>query len=176
MHQKKYWASKVPLSLALLFLVNVILIAAIQILAFYRYPAQPDPASLARYDPVYEDCRILIGDSVNYLNASLAETNHGQIHLVVTKAHTIAYGRGKILYAEPVEIPSTGEQTVYVKNGIHTSEIAVGNTVDGFPHVTIRYGYGGTIKELSVLYMALAAVLEALELIVFHLIRKNLLS
>ena len=74
MHQEKYWASKVPLPMALLFLANILVILAVQILVFYRYPAAPEPASLAKYDPVYASSRILAEDSRNYLTASLVET------------------------------------------------------------------------------------------------------
>lgn len=174
MHREKYWSSKAPLPLALLFLFNVFLVAAVQILAFYPYPAQPDATSLEKYDPVYEECRILIGDSVNYLTATLAETKDGQTHLVVTKAHAVAYGRGKIIYAKPVEIPASGECVISVKNGIHTNEIRIKVIPTGEPTVTISYGYSGGIREAAPLFMLLAALLEALELIVFHLIKQNL--
>ena len=165
-----------PLSLALLFLLNVLIIAAGQILIFYRSPAQPDAASLASYDPVYEGSNVLISDKSGYLTAALVETSDKQIHLVVTKIHSLAYNRGRILYAEPVELPVSGEISVSVKNGVHTSRILAGNTAADFPYVTIEYGYSGTIREQSVLYLILAAVLEALELMAFHLIRKNLFS
>ena len=173
MRQEKYWASRVPLPLALLFVLNVFLIVAFQLLFLYRYPAQPDATALARYDTVYDGCTIAGSDSVSGLNASLVETADGQTHLVVTKAHDVAYGRGKILYAEPVEEPQSGEQAVFVKNGIHTSEIRIA-PVPGGTSVSIQYGYSGGLKEITALYMLLAAVLEALELLVIHFIRKNL--
>ena len=174
MHREKYWSSKVPLPLALLFLFNVFLVAAVQILAFYPYPAQPDAASLEKYGSAYEECRILNKDSVNYLTASLVQTHDGQIHLVVTKAHEVAFGRGRILYAEPVEIPDKEEIAVFVINVIHTSEIRIQAIPSDVPAVTIHYGYSGGIRETSVLYLLLAASLEAIELMVLHLIKRNL--
>ena len=176
MHREKYWSSKVPLPLALLFVLNVLLIFAAEVLFLYTFPAQPGAEDLAKYDPVYKGSRVLISDERSYLGASLVEASDGQTHLVVTRYHSIAYNRCRILYAEPVEIPASGEQTVSVKNGIHTSEIGIGNTVADYPFVAIRYSNTGTIREQSVIYMLLAAVLEALELAVFYLIQKNLMS
>lgn len=169
MQNEKYWHSKIPLSLALLFLVNVFLIVGAELLFFYRYPAQPDAYTLAKFDSVYEGSTILHSDSISYLTASLVETADGQTHLVVIRSHGVAYGRGKIIYSEPVEITNS-EQTVYVKNGIHTSEIRI----TGGDTVTIHYGYSGGVKEATTRYMFLGAVLEALELLVWHFIKKNL--
>lgn len=172
--QEKYWASKVPLPLALLFVLNVFLVVVFQLLFFYRYPAQPDAAALAKYNSLYSDCTILNSDSISGLTASLVETDDGNIHLVVTKSHGVAYGRGRILYAEPLEMPDTAEQIVYVKNGIHTSEIVITNIVPGDQTVTIRYGYSDGFRSSAIWYIAIAAILEALELMVLHLIKGNL--
>lgn len=174
MHRDKYWASKIPLPLALLFLLNVFLIAAVELLFIYKYPAQPDAAALARYDEVYEGSRVSIGDSIAGLTASTVEIADGQIHLVVTKGHSVVFGRGKIIYAEPVEMPESGEVTVYVKNGIHTSQIELKDIPTGVWSVTIHYGYSGGIRETTVFYMVLGAVLEGLELLVLYFIQKNL--
>ena len=174
MHQEKYWASKVPLPLALLFLVNIFVIVGVQLLFFYKFPAQPDETALAKYDAVYEDSDVFIQDSSNDLTASLVKTAGGQTHLVVTKSHNIAFGRGKIIYAEPVEMSESGEVTVYVKNGVHTSEIVIKDIPTGVWSVTIQYSYSGGIREATAFYMVLAAVLEALELIILHFIKRNL--
>lgn len=175
MHKEKYWASKVPLPLALLFLVNVFIIVGVQLLLFYKLPAQPNETALAKYNAVYEDCDVFIQDSSNYLTASLVKTAGGQTHLVVTKGHSIAFSRGKIIYAEPVEVPESGEVTVYVKNGIHTSEILIKDIPTGVWSVTIQFSSSGGIKELTAFYMVLAALMEALELMILYFIQKHLL-
>ena len=174
MRQEKYWASKVPLPLALLFVLNVFLIVAFQLLFLYRYPAQPDAAALAGYDAVYEGATIKNSDSSYYLHASLVETSGGECHLVVTQAHVLAYGRGKVVYAQPVSMPESGEQAVYVKTGVHTSEIVLTQIPSGGTAVTIQYSNTGIIREATAFYMFLGAVLEGLELLVIHFIRKNL--
>lgn len=174
MQNEKYWASKIPVSLALLFLVNVFLIVGVELLFFYKHPAQPDEISLAKYDAVYEGCDVFNQDSVNYLTASLVETADRQTHLVVTKAHSVFFGRGKIIHSENIEMPESGELTVYVKNGVHTSEIEIKDIPTGVWAVTIHYGYSGGIKEATSWYMFLGALLEALELLVWHFIKKNL--
>ncbi len=174
MRQEKYWASKVPLPLALLFVVNVFLIVAFQLLFLYRYPAQPDAAVFARYDAIYEDSTVKNSDSKYYLTASLVETTDGQTHLVVTQAHPIAYNRGKIVYAQPVELPESGENILYVKTGIHTSEFEIKAIPGGMWCVNILYGNTGNIREFYAVYLLLGALLEALELLVIHFIKKNL--
>lgn len=172
--REKYWASKVPLPLALLFLLNVFLIVAVELLFIYKYPAQPDAAALARYDGVYEGSSVIIGDSIAGLSASTVETADGQTHLVVTKAHSLVIGRGKVIYAEPVQMPESGELTVSVKNGIHTSQIELKDIPSGAWAATIHYAYSGGIKEATAFYMILAAVLEGLELLVAYFIKRNM--
>lgn len=174
MHREKYWASKVPLPLALLFLVNVFLIVGAELLFFYKYPAKPEGADLAKYNAVYEDSDVFIRDDHYSLIASLANTNDGQTHLVVTKTHPLFYSRGKIVYAQPVEMPEAGEVLLRVKTGIHTSEIEIKDIPTGVWSVNVLYGNTGNVREITVIYMVLAAVLEALELLVIHFIRKNL--
>jgi len=167
MHREKYWRSKIPLSLALLFLLNVFLIMAVELLVFYPHPSELDAAMLENYDPAYADVRILSMDDSSYLVAHLVQTPEDSRHLVVTKRHPFIYSRAKIIHAEPLPSDESSEQVIYVKNGIHTSEIAV----TGGNMVTMRYGYGGGIREITTLYLVLGAVLEGLELLIWHLIK-----
>jgi len=172
--REKYWASKVPLSLALLFLLNVFLVMAGELLFFYKYPSKPEGADLARYDGVYEGSDVFIRDEHYDLIASLAKTADGQTHLVMTKSHPLVYSQARILYAEPVEMPEAGEVLLRVKTGIHTSEIEVKDIPSGVWSVNVLYGNTGNIREITAYYMVLAALLEALELLVIHFIKQNL--
>ena len=99
--REKYWASKVPVSLALLFLLNVFLVMGGELLFFYKYPSKPEGADLAKYDTVYEGSDVFIRDDHYSLIASLVNTADGQTHLVVTQPHTLVYSRSKMprLYA-----------------------------------------------------------------------------
>ena len=174
MRQDKYWASKVPLPLALLFLLNVFLIIAVELLFFYKYPAVADEAVLGKYDPAWIGGTVINRDDRSSLLAYLIETPEEETRLLVVKRHSIAHGRGRVLYDEPVQMPESGELTVPVRNGIHTSEISIMDIPSSFWSVTVEYSNTGTIKETTAWYMFLAAVLEALELIVIHFVKKNL--
>lgn len=174
MHQDKYWASKVPLPLALLFLINVILVIGCELLFFYKYPAVVDDAALVKYDSSLIGSTIVNRDESNTLHAYLVETAQGDHRLLVVKKHSIFFGKGKPICNERVEMPDSGELTVYVKNGIHTSEIFLQDIPSGIWAITVQYGYSGTVKESTAFYMVLAAALEALELLIIHFIKKNL--
>ena len=168
MHREKYWRSKIPL--ALLFLLNIFLIMTVELLAFYPHPSKLNTAMLENYDPACADCTILSSDTSGYLESYLAQASDGSVHLIVIKSHPVFLKRAKMLHAAPVTVDDSGEQPVYVKNGIHTSEIVItgGNTV------TIRYGYDGTLQEMTTLYLVLGAALEGLELLIWHLIRHGI--
>ena len=172
--REKYWASKVPVSLALLFLLNVFLVMGGELLFFYKYPSKPEGADLAKYDTVYEGSDVFIRDDHYSLIASLVNTADGQTHLVVTQPHTLVYSRSKIIYAQPVEMPASGEVLLYVKTGIHTSEIEIKDIPSGVWCVNILYGNNGNIRGITTYYMVLAALLEALELMVVHFIKNRL--
>ena len=172
--REKYWASKVPLPLALLFLVNVLLVIGLELLFVYKHPAIPEGADLAKYSTIYEDCNVVNQDSQNRLTASLVETADGQTHLVVTKGHSLALGRGNIIYAQPVSMEDSDEITVNVKNVIHTSTVIIRKVPTDLLAVTIEYSASGGVKEVTAWYMFLAAVLEALELLVIHFIKTRL--
>lgn len=175
MYREKYWSSKVPLGLALLFVLNILFVLAAELLFVYKYPARQDAAALARFDSAYESSTVFAQDSRNRLTAALVYTYNDQPHLVVTRAHLIASGRGRIIYAQPVELPESGALTVSVKNGIHTSEILVQKATDDSLSVAFEYAASGGIREYAAIYMLLAALLEGLELLIANLIKRNLM-
>ena len=149
------------------FLLNVFLIMAVELLIFYPHPSELDATMLENHNPAYGDCRILSMDDSSDLVAYLVQTPEDSRHLVVTKRHPFIYSRAKIIHAEPVASDENGEQVIYIKNGIHTSEIAI----TGRNAVTLRYSYGGGISEVTTLYLVLGAALEGLELLIWHLIK-----
>ncbi len=170
MHRNKYYSSKTPLPLVLLFLLNVFLMVVFQLLVSYKLPVKADASVFAKYNPAWTGCTILSQDSYGTsLETYLMELPDGSRQLVTAKPHSIVFGRAKIVDTQVVE-PDEAEQIFYVKNGVHTSEIAVigGNTV------TIRWGYGGSMAETGALYLALGAAMEGLELLVYYFIKRNL--
>ena len=170
MHREKYFLSKTPLPLVLLFLLNIFLIVAFQLLFVFKYPSSMDETVLGKVNPQWADCTILSQDNYSTsLEAYLIENPDGSRQLVTLKPHSFVFGRAKLTDTQMVE-PKEAEQIFYVKTGVHTAEIAVigGNTVD------IKYGYGGSMTEALALPMVLSAALEGLELLVYYLIKKNL--
>jgi hypothetical protein len=172
--QEKYWASKVPISLTLLFLVNVFLIIALELLFVYQYPTAVDEAVLGKYNPTWSGSSVISRDESSSLNAYLIGTPETETQLLVVKKHSVFFGRGKAIYSAPVEMPESGEVTVSVRNGLHTSQIVIKDIPTGVWSVSILYSYSGGIREATSYYMILAATLEALELMVLHFIKKNL--
>lgn len=172
--REKYWASRVPLPLALLFLLNMFLVMGAELLFFYKYPSKPEGADLAKYSTVYEGSDVFIQDDHYDLIASLANTADSQTHLVLTKTHPLVYSRSKIVYAQPVEMPEAGEVLLRVKTGVHISEIEIKDIPSGVWSVNILFGNTGNIREITAWYMVLAALLEALELMIFHFIKTRL--
>lgn len=165
MHNDKYYRSKIPLRLVLMFLVNLFLVMAVEILAIYKYPAQLDKSTLAKYDSCYSGCTILSTDSVGKLSCYLVETETGEIHLVTTRIHGIFFSRADIVDVQTVDAAQT---TLSVKIGIRTSEISVtGQTV------SIRFANLANYKNIASYYIALTAVLEAAELLVVYFIKRD---
>ena len=171
MRKEKYYSSKMPLSLVLLFLLNIILVVSFQLLFRYTLPANADETALSKHDPAFSGSAILSQDSYSMdLNAYLLELPDGSHMLVTTKPHPIIFGRAKLISAQQVDLSIPQDQVFYIKNGIHTSEVIVSanNTV------TISYGYGGGMNETLALYMVLAAAMEGAELLAYYFIKKNL--
>jgi len=170
MYKEKYYSSKTPLPLVLLFLLNIFLVVAFQLLFVFKYPTNMDEAALGKVNPQWADCTILSQDSYSTsLEAYLIELPDGSRQLITLKPHGIIFGRSKLAGTQILE-PQEAEQIFYVKTGVHTAEISVigGDTVD------IRYGYGGSMTEALALPIVLSAALEGLELLVYYLIKKNL--
>lgn len=168
MHRNKYFQSKVPLALVLLFLLNVFFLVCGELLLVYKYPAELTEVSIAQYDPAWAGSRILSNDNYSTsLNSCVAELPDGSRMLITARPHRIVFGRAKPVDIRPID-PDLQEQIFYVKNGIHTAEIAVydGTTVD------IRWGYSNNIS--TTYYTALGGILSALELLVYYFIKKKL--
>ena len=170
MYKEKYYSSKTPLPLVLLFLLNMFLVVAFQLLFVFKYPTSMDETALGKVNPQWTDCTILSQDNYSTsLEAYLIELPEGGRQLITLKPHSFVFGRAKLADTQMVD-PVEAEQIFYVKTGVHTAEIAVigSNTVD------IRYGYGGSMTEALALPLVLSAALEGLELLVYYLIKKNL--
>lgn len=170
MVNEKYWRSKIPLWLVLLFLLNVFLIVAIELLILYPYPAEVDEAALARWDAVYEDCTIISSSNINTLTCYLVETSSGDAHLVTTKTHAIFSKKVQFVSGQPIELPESGSLTeIPVKTGFHTALIHIENR-----QVDVHFYHFITIKDVTTFYTILAAVMELLELGIWEIFKRNM--
>ena len=171
MDRNAYYRSKMPLPLVLLFLANIFVVVAFELMLSYTLPAKADEVFWRSYDPAWSDSTIVSQDIYSIdLNAYILELSDGSHQLLTTKCHRIFFGRAKLLSTQEVDLGTAQKQTFQIKNGIHTAEVTV--TANGI--VNISYGYGGGMKEVLSLYMVLGTAMEAAELMVYYLIKKNL--
>lgn len=171
MHNDKYYRSKIPVSLVLLYLLNLLVVIALELLVLYPVPVPLTEQALAEYDRRYEGSTILYTADRGKLSCHLVETADGELLMVPTHSHSLTYKRAKVLRKYIVSIPEDEEITVPVKVGLHTSNVTVGTeALTGNRCITIDY-YGSSIRNATTLYMVIAAALEAMELAIFHLIR-----
>lgn len=167
---EKYWKSKIPLWMALLFLLNVFLIVAVELLTVYKYPAEVDEALLSRWDPAYTGCTVIAQDDHSRLNCYLAETAGGEFHLVAAKKHPIFHRRVRILSGQKVTVPDIGEYTeLLIKVGLQSATVHVyRNRVD------LYFVPASTLQVTSTFYTITAAFLVLLEIGIWELIRRNM--
>lgn len=168
MQNEKYWNSKIPVKLAALFLLNVALIIALEVLLLYRFPSPLDEAALAQANPDYIGCRVLSQDSRNSLHFYVVQTANGETELLPAKQHGLFYGRARLLDSKAVALSGLAEETVHVRIGIHTATVHVlnGSTLQ-------RIEYTSSIRETTTFYMVLGAILEGLELALLHILKRS---
>lgn len=173
MHNKTYMRSKIPLPLVLLFILNLLVVITLEILLLYPAPVPLTAEALASHSSTYAGCTITASADMGKLYCYLVETADGQIHLVPTHGHGLAYKRAKILKKQIAIIPEDPESTIPVKTGLHTSLVTVRTEpLSSTPYLEIDfYGSGG--QSAVTIYMVIAAVLEALELSLWHLLTKQ---
>lgn len=171
MNTDKYRRSKLPVSLVLLFLLNLLVVIALEILLLYPAPFPVTPEALAEFDSRYAGCTITQEAEQGGLYCCLAETADGEIHMIPARSHGLAYNRAKLLKKYITVIPEGQETTIPIRIGVHTSNVTV--SAEPLSSIAIDY-YGSTnICTAATLYMVIAAVLEGLELALFHLLRRE---
>lgn len=164
MHEA-YLRSKIPVGLVLLFLLNAVLIVALEVMFFYRLPANLNETDLSAMDSGYQGCRIRSEDRANSLSCYLVECSDGSLHLVSTKNHGLFFNRARKIGDSPISV-SEGER-IPVKVGIRTAEV----TYHDSNLITIFHYNGSSFQGIGTIYMVLAAILEALELFLYQLLK-----
>lgn len=177
MHREKYWGAKVPLALAITFVINLLLVIGMECLLLYKCPLPLTADTLADFDSSYENCRILDTFQQGKLHCCLVETDSGQIHMIPFQGHSLAASRSRILKKYITVVPEQEQITVPVRIGAHTSQIIVSpEPIPGSEfytsglYVSIYYSQSNS----GTLYMVLAGILAVLELGFFQLLKQNL--
>lgn len=180
MHNESYYRSKIPVKPVLLFLANILLVMALEVLLLYRAPVPLTSETLAEFDPAYKNCTIMQEHQRGHLWCYLVRTEAGETHLIPMTAHGLAFGRGRIYEDQIILIPESITETTYnIKIGIHTSTVTV--SPEPIPYmdtqepselyIAISYASVGNASETGVLYFILGAVLTFLELAVIQLVK-----
>ncbi len=175
------WKAKVPVFLVLLFVVNLLVVMALEILLFYPAPFPLTAEALAEFDSRYEGCTITQEAEQGKLYCCLVETADSETHMIPAHGHSLAFKRAKILKKYITVIPKDQEVTIPVRIGVHTSNVSLSrshipyfeNRESSDLYLSIDF-YGGTNdRATTTIYMVIAAVLEGMELALFQLIRRE---
>ena len=184
MSENIYRRAPVPVYYGLVFLLNVALIIALELLLVYKHPVPLTQEVLARKDSTYQNGQIINSlDSSGALIWYLEETEAGEIHLVPIRRHTLFFGRCKILTDQIVVIPEdTAEMEVMTRAGLGGSTVLVGTeveaTYDEAPegeglHLHPKWFGGGATagKYAFGFYFLMGVALSFLEAFLWHKIK-----
>lgn len=183
--QEKYWASKIPVVYALLFVLNLILYILFEILVLYTLPANPDSTVLEKLDPRYGQSQVLWTESTGKMTCHLVQLSDGTLELITARRHDFSLKRYRVVDSQPIPTPDEKDDaTITVRFGIHNVTVTVRNVHYGvendpqkqYDTYLIEPFYlshvGG--RGLPVKYLLIGALLEFLELAAYSFIKQNL--
>lgn len=141
MSENIYRRARIPLYYPLVFLLNVALIIAIEVLLIYKHPVPLTEAVLNEQSPVYENAVITADDYSGYIQWYLTETETGEYHLIPARRHTLFTNRCKILTDQITVIPpDTAQMEVQTRTGITGATVQVGTDVEPWDEGTKQEG------------------------------------
>lgn len=170
---------KLPIWLILLFVANILLVMALEVLLLYRTPLPLTADALADADSRFAGAALSQNQQRGYLHCTLAETTDGDVYLIAVRAHGLAYNRGRLLDKQITPITKDADTTVNVKVGIYTSTLTTSPSpptwLEDIPeedlYLIIDHSSSASGSSIGVLYLAIGAVLTFLELAVIQLIK-----
>lgn len=170
---------KLPIWLILLFLANILLVMAMEVLLLYRTPLPLTADALAESDSRFAGAVLSQNQQRGYLHCALAETSEGNVYLIPIRAHSLAYNRGRILKKQIVPVANDSDTSVNVKIGIYTSTLTVSpepppwmeDAAPAHLYMSIDHSSSASGSSVAVLYMVISAVLTFLELAVVQLVK-----
>ena len=181
MHRESYLRSRIPVPLVLLFVLNVFVVMALEVLILYPHPAELTEEWLSEYDSAYKNSTIVTRDERGTLRCWLIKLESGDYAMIPLRQHGLLTNRAKILTNQIATVSADArEQEITVKVGLHSSVVSVSRTPNPGYHtenaeryLSIIYHNSGNHSGTTAIYMALAAVLEGLELAIWQLIKQN---
>lgn len=124
MSENIYRRARLPLHYPLVFLMNVLLIIALEVLLFY-------PTSLPLTDSALSGSVIRNATESGTITWYLVETEADTLHLVPVRKHVFIHSRGKLLTSQIVDIPADTEyMEVTTLAGIGGSTVKIGTEVE----------------------------------------------
>ena len=181
MHRNKYYRSKLPVWLVLLYLVNVLLIVALEALVLYPFPAAAAPEDFAAANPAMEGCTLIDQDATGSFRCYLLRLPDGEYRIVPTVSHSLFSNRAKVLKMGICAFTGEADTATHqIRSGIHTNQVSVSTQAP--PHrihesrpmyINIDYAGSSSFQALTTVYMAIAAILECLELALWQLLKGN---
>ena len=167
----------------LVFLLNLAVILAVQLLAFYQTSLPLTEAALAEKDPVYENAVIRNHSGNSTVTWYLVETPDTQLHLVPVQRHMFLPDRGRIRTSQIVTIPSdTAYMEVQTKVGIGATTVTVGTEVEPWAdevqehpiHLRTKWAknaMNSSVKYTFTLFLFLALAMSIGEAVIWHKIK-----
>lgn len=131
MSENIYRRARLPLYYPLVFVLNMILVVALEVLLLYRTPLPLTVDTLAARDPSYSDAAFQNNTECATIIWYLVETPTGDIQLVPVRKHILFQDRGKLLDNQITVIPAdTVHMEVTTRAGIGGATVMIGSEVE----------------------------------------------
>ena len=162
---------KTPLPFVLALVFNIILVAALELVLVYRYPAPLTAGDLEQVDSRYEECHVFgetgSGQGVRFYRV---RTREGQTDIVPMQPHSFVPSRArlhrnKILW--DLDLDSQDSRQIMIGTKFYTVFIS-----DGSVYTGLTSG-AGSLQSALAWYMGIGAVLAFLELLLLEKLRGN---
>lgn len=165
------------------FLLNLALIFALELLLLYRTPLPLTQAALAERDPAYADAVIVNSTQNSTVSWYLVETGDGELHLLPFQRNQINQNRGRLRANQIVTIEAdTAYTEVQTKVGIGATTVTIGTEVEPWADevqehpLKMRSKYAGMIssgKYTFTFFILLALAMSILESVLWNKIKNG---
>lgn len=160
---------KTPLPLVLGLVLNLVLIIAIEVLAFYRRPVEMTPQDFAGYSSRYENCTILDAYDGKYY---LVRTQEGETDLIPTQSHSLLPSRTRISSRKIITLEDPeNSRSVKIQNGLMFDTVTVSQA--GISQIS-GFGTTQTSRAAFAVYFLFAGILTFCELFILEKIKGNI--